>query len=316
MVARKCWIHCGSSSVIISLRKQTQKDVTEKSFLSCNVLKCATIEMRGFGKIKETSIASEAIYYYQRTNYLGGFCMNSCTTYIKPEYISEYQKYHKAICLNLNRMIWNIAFLRKAYEAHEKGVLCRNDFVLGNVYKNEFELLVLGLHKTFLDTGPDVMTLPHLASNLFSKYLIPEKKSEVKEKIKNCCWDSGETVAAMRRINKAAHIFRTYYIAHTLVGETEELSVSFLDAEKVVMAACDYFGKLSFGVEDFYFGTERALLNYGEEKKASERFLEDFFRYQIISARCIEEISCKCMQGEHADIVRTEIDQINASLRN
>lgn len=202
--------------------------------------------------------------------------MDSCLAYIKPEYISEYQEYHKAICLNLNRMIWNIAFLKKAKEAQEKGIPCRNDFVIGHLYKNEFEVLVLRLHRTLLDEGADAMTLPHLKNYLFSRYLIPEKKAEVGGNLRNCYWESGETVAARRRIGEAVPTFRTHYIAHTLIGETEELSVSFLDAEKVVMAACDYLGKLSFGLKDFYLGTDRALLNFEEEKVASEGFLEDF----------------------------------------
>ena len=242
--------------------------------------------------------------------------MDSYSAYIKPEYIFEYQEYHRAICLNLNRMIWNVAFLKNAKEAQDKGVLCRNDFVIGHLYKNEFELLVLRLHRTLLDVGADAMTLPHLKNNLFAKYLLPEKKAEVGQCLQNCCWDSGEIVAARRRIEEAVPDFRTHYIAHTLVGETEELSVSFLDAEKVVMAACDYLGKLSFGLDDFYLGADRTLLNFEAEKEASERFLEDFFRYQIISAWCVKEVSCECSQEDHTDIINEEIDRINTSIRN
>ncbi len=241
--------------------------------------------------------------------------MDDCLAYINPEYIPEYQEYHKAICINLNQMIWNIVFLRKAIEAQEKGVPCRNDFVIRQLYKDEFEILILRLHRTLLDEGSDVMTLPHLKNNLFSKYLIPEKKAEVGDNLRNCRWDSGETVVAKRRIEEAVPTFRTHYIAHSLVGETTELSVSFLDAEKVVMAACDYLTKLSFGLESFYSGADRALLNFKEEKVAFEGLLEDFFRYQITSAWCVKEVSCRCSRDEHVDIICEEINQINTSLR-
>ena len=237
--------------------------------------------------------------------------MDSSSAYIKSEYISEYQIYHRAICLNLNRIIWNVAFLKKAKESREKGVPCRNDFVIDHLYKNEFELLILRLHKTLLDVSSDAMTLPHLKNNLFTTYLFTGKKADIAQRLQNCCWDSVEIVAARRRIEEAVPSFRTHYIAHTLVGETEELSVSFLDAEKVIMAACDYLRKLSFELDHFYLGADQALLNFEEEKVASEKFLEDFFRYQLTSAWSVRNISCECSTDEYTDAICEEIDQIN-----
>lgn len=110
---------------------------------------------------------------------------NDCSDFIYPEYITEYQELHKAICLNLNRMIWNIAFLKKAIESQESGARCRNDFVIGHLFKNEFELLILRLNRTFFDEGQDVITLSRLKDNLFSKYLFPEHKDNLRISLKD-----------------------------------------------------------------------------------------------------------------------------------
>ncbi len=211
-------------------------------------------------------------------------------SFIYPAYISEYQELHKAICLNLNRMIWNIAFLKKAKEAQENGARCRNDFIIEHLYKNEFELLVLRLNRTFFDEGQDVITLSRLKDNLFAKYLLPEYKIILSKSLHDVTWDSCEIVAARRRLKEAVPIFRNQFIAHTLMGEIDELSVSLLDSEKVVMASCDLFSRLSYGVDSFYLGKEKFYLNFADEKTASEHFLEEFFLFQQTSAWCINKL--------------------------
>lgn len=241
--------------------------------------------------------------------------MDDCLTAIYPEYITEYQEFHKAIALNLNRMIWNIAFLKKAKEAQETGATCRNDFAISHLYKNEFELLVLRLHRTLLDEGADVITLPQLRNNLFSKYLVSNYKAPLQEKLHNSLWDAPETIAARKRIEQTVPSFRNHYIAHTLSGETDEYSVSFIDAETVVMAACDLLKQLGFDMDSFYLGKERFYLNFKEEKEASENFLDEFFMYQQISAWCIKEITCTYSFGEPSEIVKSKVSQINSLLK-
>ena len=242
--------------------------------------------------------------------------MNNCGTYIKPEYISDYQKYHRSICLNLNRMIWNVAFLKKAKEAQDTGAPCRNDFVIEHLFKNEFELLILRLHRTLLDEGADTMTLPHLKNHLFSKFLFPEKKAELRLRLQSCSWDGDEIVAARRRIEETVPTFRTHFIAHTLFDDSAALSVSLLDAEKVILSACEYLEKLSFGLEDFYHGLDRGLMNFQGEKEASEKFIENFLMYQQTSAWCVSEIICKCTETEDSHLVYDRIAKITALLCN
>lgn len=242
---------------------------------------------------------------------------DECSTFIKSEYIAEYQELHKAICLNLNRMIWNIAFLKKSKEAQENGARCRNDFVIGHLYKNEFELLILRLHRTLFDEGQDVITLPRLRDNLFKKYLLNDCKQDLIIALKDNQWDSPEVEAAKRNLVRNVPALRNHYIAHTLVGEPDEYSVSFLDAEKVVMAACDLLNKLSFGLESFYFGREKFYLNYESEKTSSEQFLEEFFTFQQTSAWCIKELNCSYAskyqsEDDQSEIVRKKIDSLNS----
>ena len=191
---------------------------------------------------------------------------DDCPTYIYKDFITEYQELHKAVCLNLNKLIWNIAFLKKAKEAHEKGVNCRNDFIIEHLYKNEFELLILRFSRTLLDEGQDVITLKRLRDNLFSKYILQKHKNNLSNSLKNIAWDSYEIIVARRKLESAIPIFRNNYIAHTLMGETDEISVSYLDAEKVVMAACDLFNRLSYGVDSFYIGKEKSYLKFFDEK--------------------------------------------------
>jgi hypothetical protein len=207
-------------------------------------------------------------------------------------------------------MIWNIAFLKKAKEAQEKGARCRNDFVIGHLYKNEFELLVLRLHKTFFDEGQDVITLLRLKDNLFTKYLLPEHKDSLGKSLRNIAWNSSEIIAARRRLRDAVPLFRNKHIAHTLMGETEEVLVSYQDSEKVVMAACDLFNRLSYGSESFYLGSEKYYLKFSEEKAASEKYLEEFFLFQQTSAWDIQKLDCV----SSSTIITESIDKINLLL--
>jgi len=234
-----------------------------------------------------------------------------CSNFIYSEYITEYQEFHKATCLNLNRIIWNIAFLKKAKEAQENNARCRNDFVIGHLYENEFELLIMRLQRTFFDEGQDVITLSRLKDNLFSKYLLPEYKKSLKKFLVNIEWDSYETVAALRRLKASVPIFRDNYIAHTLIGETDEVYVSFLDSEKVVMAACDLLVRLSYGIDSFYLGKEKFYMNFSDEKTSAEKFLEEFFMFQQTSAWCINKLSCDCTSDEQAEIVKKKIEEMN-----
>lgn len=232
---------------------------------------------------------------------------DECSTFIYPEYTTEYQELHKAICINLNKMIWNIAFLKKAKEARDKGVDCRNDFAIDHLYKNEFELLVLRYHRTFLDKGQDVITLSRLKDNLFSKYLMPEHKKDLSKSLKNIAWDSSEIITAKRRLSDAVPIFRHNYIAHTLMGEISEVLVSYQDCEKIIIAACDLFNRLSYATDSFYLGTEKHNLKFMEEKVSSENFFEEFFLFQQTSAWSIKKLDCDCS----SKIVAESIDKIN-----
>lgn len=236
---------------------------------------------------------------------------DECSEFIYQEYVVEYQELHKAICLNLNGMIWNIAFLKKAKEAQERGVCCRNDSVIGRLYKNEFELLVLRLNRTFFDKGPNVITLSHLKERLFSKYLLPAHENSLRELLRDIKWKSNEIVAARRRLEGAVPILRKNYIAHTLMGVADDVSVSYLDCEKVVMAACDFFNRLGFGLDSFYYGEEKACLDFIKEQTASENFLEEFFIFQQTSAWCIKKLDFEYSSDEKIEIVKDSMKKIN-----
>lgn len=239
--------------------------------------------------------------------------MNS-PKYIRSEWLTEYYKYHRSICINLNEMIWNISFLKKAKEAQEIGAPCRNDYVIRRLFRNEFELLILRLCKTFFDEGADAITLPHLKNRLFSRYLVPEKREEFRQRLLDCKWDSDEIIAARRRLEENVPVFRTHYIAHTLNEDTAELTVSVFDIEKVIVAACDYFLRMSFDIDDLYVGVDRTSLNFQEEKSATENFSESFFLYQQTSAWCIKGITCNYVEDEVSDVVYARIEQINEQI--
>lgn len=237
---------------------------------------------------------------------------DECSAFIYQDFITEYQELHKAVCLNLNKLIWSIVFLKKAKEAQEKGVSCRNDFIIEHLYKNEFELMVLRLSRTLFDEGQDVITLKRLRNNFFSKYILPEHKYSLSNSLKDINWDSSEIVAARRKLECAIPIFRNNYVAHTLMGETEEVSVSYLDAEKVVMAACDLLNRLSFGVDSFYLGKEKSYLKFFDEKTAVEQFIEEFFLFQQTSAWSINKLDC----DSSSKIVKENIKKMNIIFSN
>jgi len=233
---------------------------------------------------------------------------------IEQRYREEYRQLHKSVCLNLGRIIWNIAFLKKAKEAQDLGVICRNDFIIEHLYKNEFELLILRLNRTFFDNGEDAATLPRLKNNLFSKYLLKQHKKGLSELLRDSTWDLPEIVAARRRLEDAVPIFRNNYIAHTLLVKNDEISVSFLDAEKVIMAACELFNKLGYGLDTFYLNQEKFYLNFEEEKKACEKYYEQFFLFQQTSAFCIKNLQCEFNNDKSSKIVKEKIDKINLIL--
>ena len=147
---------------------------------------------------------------------------------------------------------------------------------------------------------------------MFSKYILPEHKKSLSNSLKDIISDSSEVFAARRNLEYAIPIFRNNYIAHTLTGETDEISVSYLDAEKVVMAACDLLNRLSFGVESFYLGKEKSYLKLFDEKIAVEQFFEEFFLFQQISAWSINRLDC----NSSSKIIKENVKKINIIFSN
>lgn len=242
--------------------------------------------------------------------------MENCSTYIVPEAVEEYKKYHRTICFNLNRMIWNISFLKKAVEMQQKCGAYRNEFVIAQLSKNEFELLTLRLHRTLFDEGSDTITLPKLQSKLLKNYLFPEYRQELCQRLKSTSWDNSDVVAARRRAEIVVPIFRKNFIAHSLDKDVDELSFSIDDAEKIIMAACDWFSILNFGAEEFYSEDEKANLNHKKEQIACEEIIEEFFLYQYLSSNPIREINCAFKKTEKQDALQSAINQINAKLEH
>lgn len=242
--------------------------------------------------------------------------MESCLTYIVPEAVEEYKKYHRTICFNLNRMILNVAFLKKAIEAQQNIGPYRNNFIISHLYKNEFELLALRLYRTLYDEGSDAITLPKLKSKLFQHYLLPEFKQELSQRLQNTAWDNPDVVAARRRTEAVIPTFRNTFIAHSLAKEVDELSYCFEDAEKVIMAACELFSKLDFGSNEFYSHNEKANLDHNKEQIACEEFMDEFFLYQALSSYSIRKIDCTFtnVEDENHAAVQSALTQINANL--
>lgn len=242
--------------------------------------------------------------------------MENCLTYIVPDAVEEYKNYHRTICFNLNRMIWDVSFLKKAAEMQQNCGAYRNGFVIAQLYKNEFELLTLRLHRTLYDDGNDTITLPKLKSKLLKNYLFPEYRQELCQRLKSTSWDNPDVVAARRRADAVVPIFRTTFIAHSLKKDVDELSFCVEDAEKVIMAACDLFSKLNFGAEEFYSADEKANLNHQKEQIACEEIIGEFFLYQYLSSYPIREIDCTFANDEKQDALQSAINQINSKLEH
>lgn len=247
-------------------------------------------------------------------NFYGGANMENCLTYIVPEAIEEYKNYHRTICFNLNRMIWNVSFLKKAAEMNKNCESYRNGFVIAQLYKNEFELLTLRLHRTLYDDGNDTITLPKLQSKLFKNYLFPQYRQELSQRLKSTSWNNPDIAAARRRTAAVVPIFRNTFIAHSLQKEVNELSYCFEDAEKVIMAACDLFSKLNFGAEEFYSPDEIVNLEHKKEQIACEEVIDEFFLYQYLSSYPIRKIDCSFATTESQNTLQSAINQINAKL--
>lgn len=244
--------------------------------------------------------------------------MESCLTYIVPEAVEEYKEYHRTICFNLNRMILNVAFLKKAVNMQQIFGPCRNDYVISELYNNEFELLALRLYRTLYDEGADAITLPKLQSKLFRHYLLPQFKEELSQRLKSVSWKNADVIAARKRTEGVIPIFRNTFIAHSLVNDVEELSYSFEDAEKVIMAACDLFSKLDFGASEFYSDEEKANLNHNKEQIVCEECMERFFLYQSLSSYSISEIDCifTNIKAKNQTAIQSAIGQINANVKH
>lgn len=125
--------------------------------------------------------------------------------------------------------------------------------------------------------------------------------------MKDIEWDSYETVAAIRRLEKTVPVFRDNYIAHTLIGETNEVFVSFLDSKKVVMAACDLLVRLSYGIDSFYLGREKFYMNFLDEKHHQKSSLKSFSCFNIQAHGALRNLIVTVLQTNKQELLKRKL---------
>jgi len=183
--------------------------------------------------------------------------------YIMPEYGREYYRYHSSIYINICRMFWNISFIKKTLRLQREGMICYGDIAIINIYRDEFELLVLRLHKLIYDNDKDTITLQKLKNNMMNKYVKNEKKQELLRQLKNLPIEKHEIKSMRDRVEKSVRILRKKCIAHSLNGEIEEVEVRIDDIEGIVMAAWDSLRILSKDLTAVYNDGGLMELNLG-----------------------------------------------------
>lgn len=237
--------------------------------------------------------------------------MGSVDIYIYPEFVKEYIYFHRMICFTLNKMIWNIAFLKAADIAQEKFGSCENDYAISFLVENEFELLTLRLNKVLFDQGSDVISIGNLKKNLLTKYLRTEYRDALKAALEKTSWNAPEIIAIRKRIEPIVKTFRKNFIAHLLNKDTNEQSVKLCDIERIVLCACDYFSKLNFGAEEFYIGMETGNLNHAGEIIVCNEFAEKLFMYLSLGSQAVSEIKCSYILNEYTQNVKKAIEEID-----
>ena len=240
--------------------------------------------------------------------------MNSqLDNFIQSKYIAEYQQFHRNIFLNLNRMIWSISFLRKLYEKHTLGVSlhCYNNYVIKNLYHDEFELLVLRACKTFFDDSGDTITIDFFKNKIIGTYVTEESKDILLEKIKNSAWCSKPIKNQKEKIKKNFQTLRNNFIAHNLHYTDKEVSASLDDIEVLLHHACDFFVILSFDIESFYIESKKYLMDFSGEFISNEKIIEYTYLFQYLSSPCIKSLHCEYNESDQDHRIQESVIRIN-----
>lgn len=233
--------------------------------------------------------------------------------YIRSEYIDEYQQFHRIICLNLNRMIWSISFLKKIYEKQSLGVSlhCYNNHVIKNLYHDEFEILILRVCKTFFDDSSDTITIDLFKNKIIGTYVTQESKHILLEQIKNSAWCSKSIKNQKEKIKKDFQTLRNNFIAHNLHYTDKEISASLDDIEVFLRHACDFFVLLSFDIESFYMESEKYLMDFSGEFISNEKIIEYTYLFQHLSSPCIKSLHCEYNDSDQDKIIQESVIRIN-----
>lgn len=237
------------------------------------------------------------------------------TDVIKPECIAKYSEMQKSLFIDLNSILFDIIFLKKCIDNNGINMLYDTNLVIGKLFNNEFQYLIIKVARCLFDKGSDTITLLRFKNMIFKEFIKDEYKESVQALSKNSKWFAEEAKEVKTKVESCITQFRNHYLAHSLQREIDDISVSLLDIEKLFDAATDLFCLLSFEPGDLYGKTPTDGCTFTDERNALVEFCDMFFDYQYLSSPHIEHISYKLdeffVEEDEKKIIEQHVSAIN-----
>jgi hypothetical protein len=154
--------------------------------------------------------------------------------------------------------------------------------------------------------------------------LCPKYKENVLEKITTTGFEDKEYKKKMETLRENILGFRDDYIAHGLLSKQDrDFELDLKDIKELLEKGCKLFQAISFESSGFYDKWwEGDGYDFSKEFDYTKKSTKLFLKYSMLSAKCVERISCEYRKDrlefdeENIRIIENIINEINGEKAN
>ena len=217
------------------------------------------------------------------------------TDVIKPQFIEEYEHFHKIIYRNLDMALMDMYFLESCLRVQDLD-LGYNALPMKCLYRSVFSSLTMNVCKCFFDnSGNDATNLLIFKNRVIGKYLREEHVEHVTMEVSKLLLSNKDYKKKVSDIEKNVLILRDNFISHGLLKSSYDKAIVLLpDYHELLSCGCELFDRLSFEPETFY---SAAVEGDGHipfpDTDGFSKVYDEFLSYTLLASPFIKNVTCE-----------------------
>jgi hypothetical protein len=242
---------------------------------------------------------------------------------LKTEYIDTYKQYHRTIFLDMQKIVFDLEFIKALYGLYELGInyhIINHNVVVLPLYLNQINLLAIRIYKTLFDSGTNVISLNNFKTYTLKNVLDTSAKDYILNRVRTCAWEDRTNKKNRERIKEIVRTFRNGIFAHSLDFPIPD-TLNIADMEQSFNESVSLFMALSFEADDIYTAKEKYGYDFSKldssffnaERNSVNSFIAPFVSSNLINSSYISNLDIKFVDSipdEVRDKINMEIEKV------